>query len=256
MKQTNVITIGATSGTRSLEKGKKMKQVNTMNVGSVGGNNNQFQNNNYQINNKQSPGKGESDPGVGFAVLFGIAGVLACASFLYLKNFELLMLCLQAGALSVGGVYLATLAAQLFDPYWEWGRAVPVVLGVVLICGQLFLSFGIATALPNEVFKIANEPLVGHGWVSQAFEVWNRFSQVGKNLIIGNMTSALLLAAALASNLLLATYLLARDLDSIVDTVVLHHVHRVLRFARISGPVASVACTCMSYWAMTGGWRI
>lgn len=233
--------------------------MRNMNVGTINGGNNQFnQNNNYNVKNVNNGGgggnKGGDPAGEGFALIIGVFAVVVGTAFVYLRYYEPIFLWLKLGVLAAGALYMMALVSQWRapDPDYDYRYTLPTLLGMLLTLSQMWVIYLTQQALPPEVIDMANQPTVATGFMQQAFEVWNRFNNYGHRIITENLITVLCLAPAIALNLGYGLQHLLEALARSEQSGVCATFAKWLHFCKAWGGPLSVVLTFAAYLSISG----
>lgn len=233
------------------------QQSNTTVTGGIRGNNNRVSTKNVQIKNitnnnggRDSGGKGGENEGL--AILIGVSAVCIAAVYLYLRHYQQIFYWLRVGAITVGAVHFATLIPQYRDPDSDWAQLLFTGFGAALVTVQLLLITTIEVALPPDVFRIAAQPTVATAFFPQAFEVWNRFNNLGHRLIIENLGAVLLLAPGLFLNLLYGMKCLSEGFTRSDESAFCYWLAEALDSMKITGGLVSALFTIGSFLLISG----
>ncbi len=230
-------------------------------VGTINGDNNQFNQNNVNIKNinhngggnNRGGGNGKEDPGGEAAsILFAIFFAVVVATFLYLKYYEPIFFWLKIGVVATGIVHATSFIPQWRNPNSGLGAMGHTFAGMLLAAAQAYVIITALNALPAEVLEIASRPMTAKGMLPQAMEVWNRFNNLGHRLITENMMTALLLTPAIALNMFYGIQHLLDTLADAEQSDVCAVVANWLRVFKSRGAPVAAFFTLGAYLVATG----
>lgn len=230
--------------------------MKNINVGTINGGNNQFNQDNrrYSVKNVHHGGsnnKNSDDPaGEGFAIIIAVFGAVTAAAFVYLRYFQQIFFWLELGELSASILCLAALIPQWRAPNLRYMKH--TAFGVLLAFSQIWVTTLALDAMPSQVLDIANQPLLAKDFFGQIYEMWNRFNNDAHRLIIENMMSALFLAPAIVLNLLYALQNLLASLAYSEQSKVCATLARWLLLCKTWGAPLSALFTLGAYLAISG----
>ena len=230
--------------------------MRNINVGSINGGNNQFnQNNNYNVKNVNNGGggnKGGDPQGEMFALIIGVFGVVVVTASVYLRYFEPIFFWLKVGVLTAGILHMMTFVPQWRDPAYAYRHSLPTAFGLLLTAAQAWVILATLEAIPSVVLDIANQPIIAKGLVPQAMEVWGRFNDRAHRIITENLITVLCLAPAIALNLFYGLQHFLEALARSEQSRICATFAKWLHFCKAWGGPMSAVLTLAAYLAISG----
>jgi hypothetical protein len=231
------------------------QQGNTTVTGGIRGNNNRISTKNVQIKNVTNNNRGHGRKGDGedgLAILFGVAIAGIAAAYLYLRHYDQIFFWLNFGAILAGIIHVAAVMPQYRNPDFDLEKLAFTAFGVALVTAQMLLIKTIEVALPPDVFRIAAQATVTKGFFQQAFEVWNRFNNLGHRLIMENVGAVVLLVPGLFLNLLYGIKCLSESIVREDETTFFDWLSEALDSMKIKGSLVSALFTMCAYLLISG----
>lgn len=248
-------TLQAHRSTKSHE-GTQMRNIQ---VGSINGDNNQVQQNNYNIKNVHHNGGGSGgrdrnskDGNEGGAVFVAVGAATILAAVLYLKYHEPIFLWLKLLLLATAGLHFYSLLIHWQAGEDEDARAWHPFAGIVFCVAQALVLLTALGALPAEVLDEAARPTRAQGGIPWALEVWGRFNSTGHQLILDNMAAVLALAVSIAIGFLFSLQHVFDVMAMAIESRLAGHVANVLRGFKTKGAWLAVLFAAVSYVIATG----
>jgi hypothetical protein len=229
-------------------------------VGSINGDNNQVQQNNYNIKNVSTGGNGGGDnrgggsknDNDGAGLLFALAAATILAAVLYLKFHEPIFLWLKLVLMLTAALHVYSLAVHWQVGEDEHAKIWHPFAGVLLCAAQALVISTALGALPVEVFDIAARPTKAAGGIPWAWEVWDRFNDKGHQLILDNMLAVIALAVSMVFGLLFSVQHAVDVLAMALESRIASHVANVLRGFKTKGVWVAVFFVMVSYVVAAG----
>lgn len=225
-------------------------------VGSINGDNNQIQQNNYNINNggggRDNRGGGSKDDNDGAGMLFALGAATILAAVLYLKFHEPIFVWLKLALIATAGIHAYSLAVHWQDGQDEHAKIWHPFAGILLCAAQAMVISTVLDALPAQVFDIAARPTKAGSGIPWALEVWDRFNSTDHQLILDNMLAVVALTVSMVFGLLFSVQH-AVDVSAMAfESRIAGHVANFLRGFKTKGVWGAVFFVVVSYVVAAG----